>query len=46
MIARIIEGTITLIILYLVLSNGANSQKVIGGIGGTYVAGVRALQGR
>jgi hypothetical protein len=46
MIRQVIEGTILLIIIYLVLSNGQSFSAVTRSIGGVYVGSVKALQGR
>lgn len=46
MIGKVIEGTIVLIILYLVLSNGDAFSSVTKSLAGGYIGGVKALQGR
>lgn len=46
MIGRVIEGTITLIVVYLVLSKASEFSTASRAIGGTYVDAVKALQGR
>ena len=45
-VSRIIEGTITLVILYLVLSNGAAFSGVVRAFGSVYKDSVMVLQGR
>ncbi len=44
--ARIVEGTITLIIIYLVVSNSYGVARLAEVGGNTYVSAVKALQGR
>lgn len=46
MIAKVIEGTILAIVLYLVLSHAGEFYTVAQAVGQTYVAGVQVLQGR
>ena len=46
MVSRIIEGTITLIVVYLVLTKAAEFSTAARAVGGTYTDAVRALQGR
>jgi len=46
MVKSIIEGTITLIIIYLVLSNGKSFAAITQAGASAYVGGVKALQGR
>jgi hypothetical protein len=45
-INRIIEGTITLILVFLVLSNAQGFDTVASAIGNVYSNAVRTLQGR
>lgn len=44
--AAVIEGTITLIILYLIVANADGFSKAVQAGGGVYVNAVQALQGR
>lgn len=46
MVRQVIEGTILLIILFLVLSNSAAFTSIIKAGGGVYNTSVRTLQGR
>jgi hypothetical protein len=46
MVGKIIEGTVTLIILYLVLSNADSFGTVAQAIGTQYTGAVKTLQGR
>lgn len=46
MVEKIIEGTITLIILYLVLTHSSDFGTVAQAIGQQYVGAVKTLQGR
>ena len=46
MVKSVIEGTILLIILYLVLANGKSFSSILQSGGSVYVAGVKTLQGR
>ncbi len=46
MLGKVIEGTIVLIILFLVLSNSKGFSDVTKSIGGVYISGVKTLQGR
>lgn len=43
---RIIEGTITLVLVFLVLTNAQGFDTVASAIGGVYSNAVRTLQGR
>lgn len=43
---RIIEGTITLILVFLVLTNAQGFDTVASAIGNVYSNAVRTLQGR
>jgi len=45
-INRIIEGTITLILVFLVLTNAQGFDTVASAIGNVYSNAVRTLQGR
>jgi len=45
-INRIIEGTITLILVFLVLTNAQSFDTVASAIGNVYSNAVRTLQGR
>ena len=45
-INRIIEGTITLILVFLVLTNAQGFDTVASAIGNLYSNAVRTLQGR
>lgn len=46
MVAQVIEGTITLVAVYLVLSNAYSFSTVVKTVGEVYSGAVRALQGR
>lgn len=46
MIMRIIEGTFTAILAYLVIANADGFSKAIGAIGDVYTKAVSTLQGR
>lgn len=46
MVAKVIEGTILLIILYLVLANSKAFTSIIGTGAAAYSASVKTLQGR
>lgn len=46
MISRVLEGTFTLILAYLVIANAGKFSVVIGSIGRVYAESVRVLQGR
>lgn len=46
MIGRIIEGTIVLVMAYLILSNASGFSSAIRAIGSVYSNSVRTLQGR
>jgi len=46
MVTAIIEGTVTLIILFLVLSHAADFGTVTQAIGQQYIGAVKTLQGR
>jgi len=46
MINRIIEGTITLVIIYLVLANGKSFSSILQTGGAVYANSVGVLQGR
>jgi len=43
---RIIEGTITLILAYLVIANADKFSTAASAVGSVYTDAVRALQGR
>jgi len=43
---KIIEGTITLILAYLIIANADNFGTATKAAGGVYVDAVKALQGR
>jgi hypothetical protein len=43
---RIIEGTITLIMAYLVIANADKFSTAAGAVGNVYTEAVKALQGR
>lgn len=45
-IDTIAEATVTLILVYLVLSNAQSFSSVMGSIGELYIGSVKALQGR
>lgn len=45
-ISKILSGTAVLIGMYLVLKNARATTDVINSLGGVYVGGVKALQGR
>lgn len=45
-IKQVIEGTIVLIVLYLILSNAFGFASVVRAVGGVYTESVRTLQGR
>lgn len=46
MVGRVIEGTITLIIIYLLVTNADGFSNIIKNVGSVYGASVKALQGR
>lgn len=46
MVARLIEGSIVLIALYLVIVNAAGFSSVVRSIGSVYASSVKVLQGR
>ena len=46
MVGQIIEGSVILIILFLILSNAQGFYTAASAIGSTYIAAVRTLQGR
>ena len=46
MVGRVIEGTITLVITYLVLTNAQGFSSAAQAIANGYVGSVKALQGR
>jgi len=46
MVGRIVEGTITLIVVYLVLQNASGFSAAAQAVGSGYVGAVKALQGR
>lgn len=46
MVESVIEGTIFLILVFLVLSRSADFGAVAGAIGGQYTTAVKTLQGR
>ncbi len=46
MVGEIIEGTIFLILVYLVLANASSFSTVAGAIGSQYVSAVKTLQAR
>jgi uncharacterized protein YcfJ len=46
MIGKVIEGTIVLIVVYLVLANGKNFSSAVGAVSGGYVGAIKAFQGR
>lgn len=46
MIKSVIEGTILLIILYLVLANGKSFSSILQTGGSVYTSSIKALQGR
>lgn len=46
MVMAIIEGTITLVLVYLVLSNANSFNTVATSIGGVYTSAVKTLQAR
>ncbi len=46
MVQRILEITVTLILVYLVLSRAEGFSTAIGAISGAYTSSVKALQGR
>ena len=43
---KIIEGTITLVLAYLVIANAGNFSTAAGAVGQVYTDAVKALQGR
>lgn len=43
---RIVEGTITLILVYLVVANADKFSTAAGAVGSVYTEAVKALQGR
>lgn len=46
MVGQVIEGTIFLILVFLVLANAGSFSTVAGAIGSNYVNAVKTLQGR
>lgn len=46
MVRQVIEGTILLIIIFLVLSNGKSFTSVVGALSAAYGNSVKVLQGR
>ncbi|MFA6198691.1 MAG: hypothetical protein WC734_06120 [Patescibacteria group bacterium] len=46
MISRIIEGTFTAVLVYLVLSQASQFSTVMSAIARTYTSGVKTLQAR
>ncbi len=46
MVNKVIEGTITLIIIYLLVTNADGFSNIISNVGSVYGASVKALQGR
>lgn len=46
MVAKILEGTFTAILAFLVVNNWYAFTQVVSSVGGTYVNGVKVLQGR
>jgi hypothetical protein len=46
MFGAVIEGTVTLVILYLIVANSDGFSKAVEAIGGVYKNSVVALQGR
>lgn len=46
MINKVIEGTITLVLAYLIIANASNFSKVVSAITAGYIGSVKALQGR
>ena len=46
MVGRVIEGTITLVAVYLILSNASGFSAAAQAVGNGYVGAVKALQGR
>lgn len=45
MVARVIEGTITVLLVGIILSNADGFSKAAQAIGGVYVDAVKALRG-
>lgn len=43
--AKVIEGTVVLVMLYLVVAHSKGFGDVVGAVGGQYVSAVQALQG-
>lgn len=46
MVGKIIEGTVTLVALYLVVANASNFSTVVNAVGGQYANAVKTLQAR
>lgn len=46
MVGRVIEGTIVLIVLYLILSNSKGFSDIVKSSGAVYGNSVKVLQGR
>ena len=46
MVKSVIEGTIVLIILYLILANGKSFSSILQSGGSVYISSIKALQGR
>lgn len=46
MVRQVIEGTILLVIIYLVLANGNSFSTVVKALGSVYGSSVKTLQGR
>lgn len=45
-VSRVIEVTMTLIVVYLIVAHGSEFSKVVSAIASGYSQSVRALQGR
>ena len=46
MVSKLLAGTGVLIMAYLILDNYRGATSIVNSLGGTYVNGVRALQGK
>ena len=44
-VSKLLTGTGLLILAYLILTNYRGATSIVNALGGTYVNGVRALQG-
>ena len=45
-LSKVLSGTAVLIGIYLIVKNASGTKTVVNSLGGVYVNGVKALQGR